>query len=106
MPIENGWDTYSKLVLQQLESMSKGIDALREELHGVKQELTELKAREDRIYDLKEWKEKIDEVVSPTQLGKIVLDVESLKIFQTKAVTIFMVVQFVMAIAVVYSHYL
>lgn len=54
----NGWDTYSKLVLQQLETMANGIDALRTELQDVKSQLTELKAKEDRVQDLKAWKEK------------------------------------------------
>ena len=54
----NGWETYSKLVLQQLESMASGIEGLRTELQDVKNQLTELKAKEDRIQDLKAWKEK------------------------------------------------
>ena len=60
----NGWDTYSKLVLQQLETMANGIDALRTELQDVKSQLTELKAKEDRVQDLKAWKEKMDDVAS------------------------------------------
>ena len=45
----NGWETYSKLVLQQLETLAGGIEALREELQDVKGQLTELKAKEDRV---------------------------------------------------------
>lgn len=106
MPTDDGWDTYSKLVLQQLEAVSKGIEALRDELHAVKQELTELKAKEDRIHELKEWKEKIDEVASPTHFSKALEDIDNLKIFRTKAVTIFTVIQFVMALAIMYAHYM
>ncbi len=62
------WDQYSRLVLQQLETLSNGIEALRIELQDVKNQLTELKAKEDRVQDLKDWKEKIDEVASPSQL--------------------------------------
>ena len=32
----NGWDTYSKLVLQQLETLANGIEGLRAELQAVK----------------------------------------------------------------------
>ena len=64
----NGWETYSKLVLQQLETLASGIEALRTELQDVKGQLTELKAKEDRIQDLKTWKEKMDDVASPPQL--------------------------------------
>jgi uncharacterized coiled-coil DUF342 family protein len=95
----NGWETYSKLVLQQLESMASGIEGLRTELQDVKNQLTELKAREDRVQDLKTWKEKIDEVASPTQMKIKFEEVEDLKTFKTRAVTMFMVVQAVMAIA-------
>ena len=61
----NGWDTYSKLVLQQLETLSGGIEALRQELQQVQSQLTELKAKEDRVQDLKAWKDKMDDVASP-----------------------------------------
>ena len=40
----NGWDTYSKLVLQQLETMASGIEGLRSELQHVKEQLSELRA--------------------------------------------------------------
>ena len=95
----NGWETYSKLVLQQLETMASGIEGLRAELQDVKNQLTELKAKEDRVQDIKAWKEKIDEVASPTQLQIKFDEVEELKEFKTKAVTMFMVVQAIMGIA-------
>ena len=75
----NGWDTYSKLVLQQLETMSGGIEALRTELQDVKGQLTELKAREDRVQDLKAWKEKMDDVASPPQIKAAMAEIEELK---------------------------
>jgi uncharacterized coiled-coil DUF342 family protein len=96
----NGWETYSKLVLQQLETLAGGIEGLRTELQDMKEQLTELKAREDRVQDIKAWKEKIDEVASPSQLQIKFEEVEELKIFKTKAVTMFMVVQAVMGVAV------
>ena len=99
----NGWETYSKLVLQQLETLSSGIEALRTELQDVKGQLTELKAKEDRIQDLKTWKEKMDDVASPPQLRETIKEVEELKTFKTKAVTIFMVVQALMAMAMAWS---
>ena len=97
MPDNTGWETYSNLVIQQLEILANGIDALRLELQDVKNQLTELKAREDRVQELKAWKEKIDDVVSPTQMKVTLKDIEELKMFKTKAVTVFAVVQFIMA---------
>ena len=49
----NGWETYSKLVLQQLETLASGIEGLRAELQDMKNQLTELKAKEDRVQELK-----------------------------------------------------
>ena len=97
---ENGWDTYSKLVLQQLETMANGIESLRLELQDVKGQLTELKAKEDRVQDLKIWKEKMDDVASPPQLREAMIDIEVLKEFKTKSVTMFMVIQSLMGIAI------
>tara|TARA_R110000824_G_scaffold384450_1_gene578449 strand:+ start:192 stop:512 length:321 start_codon:yes stop_codon:yes gene_type:complete len=97
MPSDSGWETYSKLVLQQLETLSKGIEGLRTELQDVKEQLTKIKAKEDRLEELKSWKEKIDEVASPSQIKYALRELESLKTFKTKAVTIFAVIQFGMA---------
>jgi len=100
MSDSSGWETYSKLVLQQLETLNQGIVDLRGEMQDLKNQLTEMKAKEDRVQDLKAWKDKIDEIASPTQLKTVVNDIEELKMFRTKAVTTFMVVQFLMAGAV------
>ena len=99
----NGWDTYSKLVLQQLETLAGGIEGLRSELQHVKEQLTELKAKEDRVQELKMWKEKMDDVASPPQLKEALNNIEELKTFKTKAVTMFMVVQSIMGVAVAWA---
>ena len=104
-PENPGWDQYYQLVLQQLESLSSGIEALRQELQDVKNQLTELKAKEDRVQDIKIWKERMDEVISPSQIKVLVNEVEDLKLFKTKAVTIFMVVQFAMGSALAMLGY-
>jgi hypothetical protein len=101
-----GWDQYSMLVLQQLETLSTGIEALRQELQDVKNQLTELKAKEDRVQELKAWKERMDDVASPSQIKSALDEVEELKLFKTKAVTVFMVVQFGMGLALALMSYL
>ena len=94
---QNGWNEYSRLVLKELETLSDGIEGLKEELQTVKQELAKMQVREDKVDELRVWKEKIDEVASPTQLKEVIISLEELKTFRTKAVTIFAVVQFAMA---------
>ena len=97
MSDDNGWSEYSRLVLKELETLAKSIEGLRTELQEVKQELAKMQVREDKVDDLKAWKEKVDEVASPTQLKELVQEVSDLKLFKTKAITVFAVVQFGMA---------
>ena len=92
---ENGWTEYSRLVLKELETLASGIESLRGELQEVKQELAKMQVREDKVQEIVKWKERIDEVASPSQLKDLQVQVEDLKLFKTKAVTIF--VQFAMA---------
>ena len=99
MSDNTGWETYSKLVLQQLETLSTGIEGLRGELQDMKEQLTELKAKEDRVQDIKAWKEKMDDVASPPQLKTALSEIEDLKEFKTRSMTIFMVVQAFMGVA-------
>jgi hypothetical protein len=95
---QNGWNEYSRLVLKELENLADNIDSLKDELQEVKQEMVKMQVKEDKVDELKGWKEKVDEVVSPTQLSNLVREVEDLRTFKTKAITIFTVVQFMMAL--------
>ena len=90
---ENNW---TNLILQQLETLAGGIDGLRSELQEMRNHLVELRAREDRVQELRNWKERIDDVASPAQLRTAVQDIEDLKTFKTKAITIFTGVQMAM----------
>ncbi len=98
MPDEgNGWSEYSRLVLKELETLAASIQSLNSEIQELKQEIARMREREDRVDELRAWKEKVDEVASPTQMQMMVNDVEELKIFKTKAITIFAVAQAAMA---------
>jgi hypothetical protein len=58
-----------------------------------------MQVREDRVEELKAWKNSVDEVVSPSQLKEALAAVQDLQSFKTKAITVFAVVQFAMATA-------
>jgi len=105
MPQENGWGEYSRLVLKELETLASGIESLRNEISDLKQQLAEMKVREDRVDDLREWKAKIDDVMSPSQLRELTSEVDSLKLFKAKAITTFVVVQSIMAIALTVTKF-
>ena len=98
MTNDNNWGEYSRLVLKELETLAQGIKELNESLQEVKRDMVELRAKEDKVQELTKWKERIDEVASPTQLKERFDEVEDLKQFKTKAITVFMVVQFAMAV--------
>ena len=90
---ENNW---TNLILQQLETLAGGIDGLRSELQEMRNQLVEMRAREDRVQELRNWTERVDDVASPAQLRTALNDLEELKTFKTKAVTIFTGVQVLM----------
>ena len=96
---QNGWNEYSRLVLKELETLSDGIEGLRDELQNVKQEIAKMQVREDKVDELKDWKEKVDEIFSPSQMKEIRKSVSDLENFKTRAVTVFAVIQFLMAAA-------
>jgi predicted nuclease with TOPRIM domain len=102
MSNENGWAEYSRLVLKELETLAAGIKELNDNLGDVKREIAEIRAREDKVQELVKWKERIDEVASPSQIKDLTKEVEDLKLFKTKAITVFAVVQFAMA-AIVFA---
>jgi len=97
MSEDSGWSEYSRLVLKELETLATSIQSLNTEIQELKQEIARMREREDRVDELRAWKEKIDEVASPSQLQNTIKEVEDLKLFKTKAVTVFAVVQFGMA---------
>ena len=96
---QNGWGEYSKLVLKELETLAQGMQLLQKDLELVKAELAALKAKEDKVQELVQWKQRIDDVASPVQLKEMSDKVDDLKIFKTKAVTVFVVVQTIMGFA-------
>lgn len=100
MPAPNdNWDAYSKLVLKELETLATNVSDLKNHLSNIEREIAEIKARESRVKDLENWKGRIDEIMSPSQLKEMQDEVKELKLYKTKAMTIFTVAQFLWAIA-------
>jgi len=97
---QNGWNEYSRLVLKELETLSDGIDGLKSELQNVKQEIAKMQVREDKVDELRVWKDRVDEVFSPSQMKDLQGQVQQHEHFKTKAITVFAVIQFLMATAI------
>lgn len=100
------WNDYAKLVLKELETLATSIASLAHEIQGIKSELAIIKERESKVDSLQAWREKMSETASPTQFANCMKDVEDLKNFKVKAVTIFIVIQSLVALAVSILHVL
>ena len=105
-PAQNSWNEYSRLVLKELETLAFGINSLRHEVADLKQEIAELRLKEDKVKELREWKDKIDDVASPSQFREHIKKIDELNQFKTKAITIFAVVQFAMGAAIAMMKYM
>ena len=88
--------TVWNMVLKQLSDLNASMNELRQEIHELKAELAELRGKEAKVDEVKEWKNKIDDVCSPSQLKDMRSEVEDLKLFKVQAITVFAVVQFIM----------
>lgn len=109
------------------ESLNDKIDSIKSDVHeeisALKNDITKVKAMQYTLDELKafrqkyedaavlktleeinKWKGEIDEVISPSQLKEYIINtnksLSDLKTFKTKAVTIFLVVQALMGIAI------
>ena len=105
MSEQNGWNEYSRLVLKELETLAIGISNLNSEIQDVKKEIALIKDREDKVDKLTEWKEKVSDIVSPSQLDQMVKELKELKDYKTKSMTVFAIVQFVMGLIMWYLSY-
>ena len=90
---QDGWKEWSNHVLKELQRLNNGQDAIKGEMHDIKTSLTKLSVLENQMHDIKDWKENMTEVVSPTQLKDLVGKVDSLQAFKIKAITAFVFAQ-------------
>lgn len=96
---QNGWNEYSKLVINELERLNDSISLLNSQIISLKNEIVELKGKEESVKELKSWKQAVDEVASPTQLKELSEKVSELSTFKTQAITVFLIVQGMVGLA-------
>jgi len=92
----SSWNEYSKLVLKELETLASGIESLSSELKTLKEAIQRLELRED----------KVDDVWSPPQMKDQIEKVQAQEVFKTRAITVFAVIQFLMASALFAQKFL
>ena len=95
----NGWNEWSKHVLKELERLNENYEGLRNMNEEIKTELTKVNTISDDIEELKLWRARIDDVLSPTQLKELSINVQQLMTFKIAAITTWAVVQTITVIA-------
>jgi predicted nuclease with TOPRIM domain len=93
MAAENGWNEWSKHVLKELERLNSNYEALRQAQEEMKADLSRTAGVIGCLEEVRLWKERVDEVLSPTQLETLTKDVQQLKNFKTVAITVWAVLQ-------------
>jgi len=100
----HGWNEHEKLVLQQLSSLTSEMHSMREEMHAIRRDVVRIEERETKVNEIRDWKEKMTSVISPEQYKTHLVEHQENRDFSVKAVTIFTVVQFLFATAVVWMR--
>jgi hypothetical protein len=66
------WGDYSKLVLKELERLNESTEKMRNDMDTrfseLNTKLSDFKSTEAKVVTLSEWKEKVNDVWSPTQM--------------------------------------
>jgi len=105
---KNGWSEYGRLVLKELERLNDGQDKLKEEIDKKFQELnekmTEFKNTEKEVDELKEWKEKVTEIWSSSQMKQAKDEVYKQKNQWAKVTGIIIVVQIIMSLIIAFRN--
>jgi predicted RNase H-like nuclease (RuvC/YqgF family) len=109
-PGADAWAHYVKVLLTEIKEINNNVKNLEDRIADLKNDMITMTAqyvaKDDKLHELEEWKKKIDEVASPTQLGAMTRQVDELKTFKAKAITIFAVVQFGMAAALFLARFI
>ena len=111
---------YNKMVLAQLDELNKNMSLLNQKISESDQRVLAITLREDRIEDIISWKRDMSEVASINDIEKIKVKVESISIdnlkelkkevkelrdFKIKAITVFSVVQAIMALVTFWQKF-
>ena len=101
----NGWNEYSKLVLKELETLADGMDSLQKELQEVRRDLAKLEAKEAKIDEVREWKQKMTDILSPEQFKDLVKEHKDNRDFVIKSVAVLGFFQIALTIDVIWKFF-
>ena len=98
----NGWSEYGRLVLNELERLNTGQDKLREDFDRqfkeLNQKMGEFSGTEKDVTELTDWKNKVTEVWSPTQMQQVKNELYNQKNRWQRVIGIVLAVQIISAV--------
>ena len=77
--MSNDWESWSKHILTDLERQNTKQEELRSKLEEIKHDITKIENMYGDVEDLKNWRNKISETITPDQMKNLINDVEKLK---------------------------
>ena len=114
-----GLSEYNRMVIAQLENINQAIQNMNAKLNELENKVLALNIKEDRVNSIIQWKDEITSTVSISDLEKIKRksseisleemsdmknQINSLRDFKIRAVTIFGVVQFIMTVLLFWKN--
>lgn len=101
-----GWGEYGKLVLNELERLEKNQNETQENINEIKTEISKLKQYKNDLEALRNWREDVNDVFSPTQMKEVKDEVYRQKNKWSKAIAIIGFIQFAMGVALLLTRIL
>lgn len=93
------WVRYGELFLKELERLNNNYEGLRKDFEDVKKDIAQTKATEQSVKKIEDWKQRVDDVMSPTQMKEMKDEVYTQKNKWTATVAIITFVQILFGVA-------
>jgi DNA repair exonuclease SbcCD ATPase subunit len=100
------WGEWSRHVLTELKRLNTNYESLRTVNEEIRQEMYRISTIETNISELREWKSRVDNSLTPNQMVQLSEKVNELEKFKIKAITVWAVIQSITMIAVGFIKYL
>tara|TARA_B100001287_G_C22629246_1_gene504191 strand:+ start:1034 stop:1363 length:330 start_codon:yes stop_codon:yes gene_type:complete len=100
------WGEWSRHVLTELKRLNENYESLRTVNEEIRQEMYRISTVEANVNELREWKSRVDNCLTPNQMAQLSEKVNDLEKFKIKAITIWAVIQSLTMIALGFVKYL
>lgn len=104
---QNGWSEYGRLVLNELQRLNEGQEAMKKDLDAKFTELnlkiSEFNSLEREVNELKEWKKNVIEVWSVSQMKQSKDEIYKQKGYYQKVIGVIITVQILVSLLIAFK---